>query len=68
MNKVQSALGIVVTDQLLDKLGEVFPDKLPNDMKDTHEKNVCYLMGQQSVIQYLKNLQQDILEDALNRK
>ena len=68
VNKVQTSLGIVVTDQLLDKLKEVFPVQLPEHWKHVDASEIAFKVGQQNVINYLKRLQRDLIEDGLSSK
>ena len=47
----------VVSKELLLYLDEMFPNKLPP--KDTSQAELCFLQGQQSVVERLKQLYED---------
>ena len=47
-------------------LGEMFPDKLPNDL--VSDKEMSRLIGQQDVIWWLKDKQEELIEDNLERE
>ena len=47
----------LVSKELLLYLEEMFPNKLPP--KDTSQAELCFLQGQQSVIERLKQLYED---------
>ena len=47
----------LVSKELLLYLEEMFPNKLPP--KDTSQEELCFLQGQQSVIERLKQLYED---------
>jgi hypothetical protein len=51
-----------ITQGLLDKLNELFPDTLPAD-SNVNIEQIRYLQGQRSVIQKLEELFNDIYED-----
>lgn len=44
-----------ITDALINKLEELFPDKIPTERTSSEE--LAYLQGQQSVISKIKDLQ-----------
>lgn len=44
-----------ITDALISKLEELFPDKIPTERTSSEE--LSYLQGQQSVISKIKDLQ-----------
>jgi hypothetical protein len=50
-----------ITDGLLRKLSELYPDKLPLNQVSSEE--LSFLRGQQSVIQKLRELQDSDFED-----
>jgi len=52
---------IIITDGLLNKLGEMFPDSLPSKL--VSEPELCKLIGQQHVIRWLKDKQEEIKEE-----
>jgi len=47
----------LVTKDLLSYLDRMFPNKLPP--KDTSQAELCFLQGQQSVVERLKQLYED---------
>ena len=53
---------IIITDGLLKKLAEMFPDNLP--AKLVSEPELCKLIGQQQVIRWLKDKQEEIKEET----
>jgi|TARA_B110001454_G_scaffold89413_1_gene85397 hypothetical protein len=55
--------GIVITDGLLKELGEIFPDRLPSVL--VTEPEISQLVGQQQVVRWLKDKQDEIKEEAL---
>ena len=52
---------VSVTQGLIDKLKELYPDRLP--AKDTDLEELRYLQGQQSVIHKLQELFDDAYEE-----
>ena len=54
--------GMVITDGLLQHLDEMFPDKLPTLL--VSEPEVSKLIGQQQVIRWLKDKQEEIKAEA----
>ena len=58
--------GLIITDELLELLGKMFPDKLPNDL--VSDKEMSRLIGQQDVIWWLKDKQEELIEDNLERE
>tara|TARA_Y100000590_G_scaffold159771_1_gene183276 strand:+ start:133 stop:363 length:231 start_codon:yes stop_codon:yes gene_type:complete len=51
---------IIITDGLLKELHEIFPDSLPSKL--VSEPELCKLIGQQQVIRWLKDKQEEIKE------
>ena len=58
--------GLIITDELLELLGEMFPDTLPYDL--VSDKEMSRLIGQQDVIRWLKDKQEELIEDNLERE
>ena len=44
----------------------MFPDKLPNDL--VSDKEMSRLIGQQDVIRWLKDKQEELIQDNLERE
>ena len=55
--------GIIITDGLLKQLDEMFPDRLPSVLVSDSE--ISKLIGQQQVVRWLKDKQEEIKEEAL---
>lgn len=53
---------IIITDGLLQELHEMFPDNLPSKL--VSEPELCKLIGQQQVIRWLKDKQEEIKEET----
>jgi len=56
MSILNKSKDVVVSDALVAKLTEVFPDKLPRHSKDYGGYTIDHLVGQQSVIDYILSL------------
>jgi len=56
-------MAIVVSDELLTKLREVFPDQIPREPEVSIRK-IVRLQGEQRVIAYLASLNESILEET----
>jgi hypothetical protein len=56
MSVLNNSKDVVVSDTLVAKLAEVFPDKLPRHNKDYGGYTIEHLIGQQSVIDYILSL------------
>ena len=63
MNYLSELKVIDIGDALLDRLREVYPNKLPN--RPTTEVELARLLGQNDVIEYLEELQRTINEQNL---
>jgi hypothetical protein len=50
-----------VSKALVDHLGETFPDRLPKDF--VNPQQLAFLQGQQSVIFYLVQMYEEMLEE-----
>jgi|TARA_B110000881_G_C18436605_1_gene443732 hypothetical protein len=55
--------GIVITDGLLKQLHEMFPDRLPSVL--VNEPEICKLIGQQQVVRWLQDKQDEMREQDL---
>ena len=55
--------GLVITDGLLKQLDDMFPDRLPSILVSDSE--ISKLIGQQQVVRWLKDKQEEIKEEAL---
>jgi len=64
--KKHNKFGLIITDELLKLLGEMFPDKLPNDL--VSDKEMSRLIGQQDVIWWLKDKQEELIQENLERE
>jgi hypothetical protein len=51
--------GVYISDGVVAHLVAIFPDTIPRDT----ESDLRYLQGQQSVIDYIKRLNQDLKEN-----
>ena len=58
--------GLIITDELLKLLGEMFPDTLPYSL--VSDKEMSRLIGQQDVIRWLKDKQEELIQDNLERE
>jgi|13_taG_2_1085334.scaffolds.fasta_scaffold13494_2 hypothetical protein len=59
----ESLGSIIITDGLLEHLEEMFPDRLPTVL--VGESEISKLVGQQQVIRWLKDKQEEIREETL---
>jgi len=55
--------GIVITDGLLKQLYEMFPDRLPSVL--VSEPELCRLIGQQQVVRWIQDKQDEMREQDL---
>ena len=58
--------GLIITDELLELLGKMFPDTLPYGL--VSDKEMSRLIGQQDVIWWLKDKQEELIQENLERE
>ena len=58
--------GLIITDELLELLGKMFPDALPYGL--VSETEMSRLIGQQDVIRWLQDKQEELIQENLERE
>jgi|TARA_B100000315_G_scaffold46438_1_gene41174 hypothetical protein len=66
MRNYNTSIGIVITDELVELLEETFPNHLPNTL--VTEPEISKLIGQQQVISWLKDKQDELRQSNLEQE